>query len=592
MKVLKKNWKYTVWLSPGLVLSGITAGLVSGSWQPIPLAIIISGFVVFGLWLLYGAYEQKFWSRRSTKVGSNAVLATVSLLLILGLLNFLAANYTIRLDLTESQQFSLAPQTEEVLKKLPQPVKLWIFDNNQNPRVKAFLDNYQRASNGKFSFEFVDPLTQPGKAQEFAINGLGEYQLEAGDKKLLVQKGVVVNFDPNLIPTEAKLTNSLEEIFSQRAPKVYFLQGNNERAIQEGQGGLFQAEKSLKDKNYTTAVINLKEAKNIPQDADAVIVAGPQKPLSEAEVKALKSYLDRGGNLMLMLDPVENTGLDSLLKEWGVTAEKRLAIDASGGGQRYGLGATVPLAQRYGDHPITQSFGTGTSFYPLARPLQIEPVNGIDQKPLIWTSDESWAEGDVKSRSLAFDPISDRQGPLLLGVALTRTAGNNTQPSPSTSPSASPQVSPTASPTASPQVSPTASPSTSPKASPSASPKASPSTSPKASPSASPQVSPSASPEASPTASSSSKESRIIVLGNSQFATNGWFEQQLNGDVFFNSVSWLSNPNQKILSISPKKITNRRINLTLVQAGILVLTWLTWPVIGLGLATTLWWRRR
>ncbi|OCR02591.1 hypothetical protein BCD67_15410 [Oscillatoriales cyanobacterium USR001] len=580
MKVLKKNWKYTVWLSPGLILAGMSAGLISGSWQPIPLAIIISGFVVFGLWLLYGAYEQNFWARRSTKIGSNAILATVSLLLILGLINFLTANYAIRLDLTESQQFSLAPQTEEVLKKLPQPVKLWIFDNNQNPRVKAFLDNYQRSSNGKFSFEFVDPLTEPGKAQEFAINGLGEYQLQSGNKRLLVQKGVVVGFDPNQIPNEAKLTNSLEEIFSQRAPKVYFLQGNNERAIQEGQGGMFQAEKSLKDKNYTTAVINLKEAKNIPQDADAVIVAGPQKALSDEEVKALTAYLDRGGNLMLMLDPVENTGLDNLLKNWGVTLEKRLAIDASGGGQRYGLGVTVPLVQRYSDHPITQSFGNGTSFYPLARPLQIEQVNGIDQKPLIWTSEESWAESDLKSRSVQFDPTSDRQGPLLLGVALTRSAGTNTQakpsPSPSLSPSSSPSLSPSSSPSSSPKISP----------------KSSPSESPKSSPKPSPSKSPSPSPSTSPTSSITTKESRMIVLGNSQFATNGWFEQQLNGDVFVNSVSWLSNPNQKILSISPKKITNRRINMTLVQAGILILTWLMLPVIGLGIATTLWWRRR
>jgi ABC-type uncharacterized transport system involved in gliding motility auxiliary subunit len=84
----------------------------------------------------------------------------------------------------------------------------------------------------------------------------------------------------------------------------------------------------------------------------------------------------------------------------------------------------------------------------------------------------------------------------------------------------------------------------------------------------------------------------MVVLGNSQFATNGWFEQQLNGDVFVNSVSWLSNPNQKTLSISPKKITNRRINMTLIQAGLLVFAWLILPVIGLGIAGTLWWRRR
>jgi len=563
MKIIRSSWKYIFLLGPALIIAGIVAGFVSSSWQPIPLGIVIGGVVIIGLWVLYTAYEQKFWTRRSTQVSSNAIAAILSVLLILGLINFLGARYATRLDLTESQKFSLAPQTQEVLRNLPQPVKVWVFDPTQNPRVKEFLENYQKAGNGKFSYEFVDPLTQPEKAKEYAINGLGEYQLESGSKRLLIQKGTLAGFDPNQIPTEAKLTNSLEEILSTRSPKVYFLQGNGERPIQEGQGGLFQAEKFLKDKIYTTEVINLTESINVPQDADAVIVAGPQQALSAEEVKALTAYLDRGGSLMLMLDPNPNTGLDTLLKDWGITVDKRLAIDASGGGQIYGLGVTVPLAKRYGDHPITQSFGSSTSFYPLASPLETTAVAGIEVKPLIWTSDESWAESDFRSTKLEFDPKSDRQGPLLLGVALTRKAGITTEatPTPQPSPTTSPQVSPSATPTSSPTA-PTPSSTNSPS---------------------------SASPSPS---STTAKESRMIVLGNSQFATNGWFEQQLNGDVFMNSVSWLSKPEQKILSISPKKATNRRITMTPIQEVSLILGWLAWPVIGLGIAGTLWWRRR
>ena len=66
-----------------------------------------------------------------------------------------------------------------------------------------------------------------------------------------------------------------------------------------------------------------------------------------------------------------------------------------------------------------------------------------------------------------------------------------------------------------------------------------------------------------------SEEARLVVLGNSQFVTNGWFQQQLNGDIFLNSVSWLSKPEQKTLSISPKKTTNRRIVMSLIQARFL-----------------------
>jgi ABC-type uncharacterized transport system involved in gliding motility auxiliary subunit len=84
----------------------------------------------------------------------------------------------------------------------------------------------------------------------------------------------------------------------------------------------------------------------------------------------------------------------------------------------------------------------------------------------------------------------------------------------------------------------------------------------------------------------------MVVIGTSQFVTNGWFDQQLNSDVFLNSVSWLSKPDQQSFSISPKKATNRRINMTAVQVALLVVAWLSWPLLGLVIGGTIWWKRR
>ena len=88
-------------------------------------------------------------------------------------------------------------------------------------------------------------------------------------------------------------------------------------------------------------------------------------------------------------------------------------------------------------------------------------------------------------------------------------------------------------------------------------------------------------------------ESRLVVIGNSDFATDGRFDQQLNGDVFLNSVSWLSQQDHQLLSIRPKQEKNRRINMT--QTQVTLLGWtslLLFPVIGLGMAILLWWKRR
>jgi ABC-type uncharacterized transport system involved in gliding motility auxiliary subunit len=88
-------------------------------------------------------------------------------------------------------------------------------------------------------------------------------------------------------------------------------------------------------------------------------------------------------------------------------------------------------------------------------------------------------------------------------------------------------------------------------------------------------------------------EARLVVYGNSNFATDGWFEQQLNSDVFLNSISWLSNRDDQALSIRPKEQKNRRINLKPEQARILGWTaLLIMPLIGFTTAGVIWWRRR
>ena len=354
--------------------------------------------------------------------------------------------------------------------------------------------------------------------------------------------------------------------------------------------------KALEEENFTAQPLNLADRSEVPADASLIVIAGPKRKLFAQEVQALKNYLSSGGSLLVMLDPDADPGLDSLLNEWGVKLDGAIAIDASGQGRAVGLGPATPIVTSYGNHPITQAFNNGFSVYPLAQPIATQPVQGVEETPLVQTSDQSWAESDPTKQPLQFDEGSDRPGPLTLGVALSRKAQPpTTSPTPNAQASPSPSPSPTASPTTSPTPNAQASPSPSP------SPTASPTTSPEASASPSPEASasPSGQPEASPflanqkNADKKPSESRLVVYGNSNFATDGWFEQQLNSDVFLNSVSWLSKRDEQALSIRPKEPKNRRINLSEVQSGALGWTaLLLMPLFGLTTAAVMWWRRR
>ncbi|MEO0844441.1 MAG: Gldg family protein, partial [Cyanobacteria bacterium J06643_5] len=193
--------KYLIWLAPFLITTGLTVGFVSEEWGTIPLVLIILGLAIAVFWLIWQSYSTKWWSRRSTQVGTNALIATLAVVAILGLINFLATRYNIRNDLTETNLFTLAPQSREIVKNLEQPAKVWVFDPNKNPLDEDLLQNYARQSND-FKFEYVDPLARPNLTNKFGVKDYGEVYLESGQNQQLVQ---VINAQERL--SESRLTN-------------------------------------------------------------------------------------------------------------------------------------------------------------------------------------------------------------------------------------------------------------------------------------------------------------------------------------------------------------------------------------------------
>ncbi|MFY7801264.1 MAG: GldG family protein [Dolichospermum sp.] len=563
-----KLWKLIFWLGPFLITAGLTIRLTSVNSRIIPLSLIITGAVICALWVVVQTQQSKWWQKRSTQSTTNALIATLSVLVILGLINFLGIRYHLRLDLTDTQLFTLSPQSRELVSNLPETMKVWLFTKEKNSQDQELLDNYHRQSN-KFKFEYVDPELKPGLVDRFGVKDYGEVYLEFQTKRQLVQR---ISEDERL--SEIKLTNRLQQMINPKTAKVYFLQGHSEHPLSGSKGAISKAIQGLIDKNFTISTLNLAERPQVPNDADVVIVAGPQKELLTGEVTTLQNYLNRGGNLLLMIDPNTNPKIDTLLKEWGVRLDNRLVIDNSG--ESLQLGPATILVTEYGQHPITQDFANNISVYPLTRPLEIDPVSGVESMVLLKTKPypNSWAESDQKSEKLEFNEDKDLKGPLTLGVALTRkllnspTAIPNPIPTAQNSPTAIPNPIPTA------QNSPTAIPNPIPTA----------------------QNSPTTIPNPIPTTRTSpttAKESRLVVFGNSNFATDSLFEQQLNGDVFLNTVSWLSQQDEKLLSIRPKEPKNRRIIISNLEANLLTISAVVLlPLLGLLTGFIIWWKRR
>jgi ABC-type uncharacterized transport system involved in gliding motility auxiliary subunit len=517
MKLSAPNWKllrYLFWLSPALITAGLVVGLISGSWGAVPLGLIIAGVVILGWWLIAGGKSARL-SERSAQVGTNALLSTLAVLAILGMVNLLTVRYSSRIDLTETRIFTLAPQTQQVVQTLKQPVKVWVFDPAPNPVDRDLLENYRR-QNSQLTYEFVDPQAKPGIAQRLGVKSIGEVFLESGSTRRLVQ-----SVNPQQRLSERSLTSGLVKITDGRQQKVYFVQGHGERKLEEGEGGMSQAIGRLGEENFLHEPLTLITSGKIPEDASVVVVAGSQRALLDKEMAMLEDYLKRRSGLLLLADPKTDAKMGKLLEPWGVRLSDRIVVDPQG--RALGSDERTTIVTQYGDHPISKDLGNSISFYPSSQPLATTSISGVEAVPFLFTSERTQAQKvDLETGAVKADP-GDPPPPYAIGVALSRAATEGTEA----------------------------------------------------------------------TGEDSKAQSRLVVIGNSGFATDGLFPQQVNGDVFLNAVSWLSQGDDQVLAIRPREMKNRRIAMSLEQqVSVLLIALVALPLLGFGTGAVIWWRRR
>lgn len=570
---IKKYINYFFFLGIFLISAGIILLQVNGNLSNVVIGIISGGItvIIFGIFIFL--YTNKgFWEKRGIEAVTNAIVSTSALLLILALVNFLALKYSVKIDLTENNLYTLSPQSQQLVTNLTQPLKVYIFDSPPNDFDRKLLQDYGRI-NDKFEYQFVDPQVDINLAQKFRVTRLGDVYLEYEDKQQLVQ-----TLSPDNRLSEIKLTNAIAKIQQTTQPIIYILQGHGESAMEEGQVSLSQAVTTLRDKGYIINSLTLATSPLIPPDADVLIISNPEKELLEGEIKIIEKYLEDGGSLFVMYNAGSNVNLEQIVKKWGIKFDDRLVVDASGTGEVFGLGPSITIIVDYGDHPITQNFGNGMSLFPWARPIITETVADITTTPLLITNSQSWGERNPEGENVELDPTVDLPGPLNIGVALAKKnplqntsnteedslkkkndsyikndqeallKEDNVKMNDSDSDLPLPPTMKT----------------------PSEKEKTNSQTMSKSLPS----------------------ETRMVVIGNANFATDGWFQQQLNGDLFVNMVGWLANEENSTLSISPKEATNRRINLSTFQAGLI--GWLALFIIpGLAFTASMvtWWKR-
>jgi ABC-type uncharacterized transport system involved in gliding motility auxiliary subunit len=88
------------------------------------------------------------------------------------------------------------------------------------------------------------------------------------------------------------------------------------------------------------------------------------------------------------------------------------------------------------------------------------------------------------------------------------------------------------------------------------------------------------------------KPARIIVSGDSDFATNSFFHILGNGALFLNAVNFLSS-RENLIGLEPRTYDLPYVNMTNTQMkGTFIMSLILIPLLMAALGVVVWWRRR
>jgi ABC-type uncharacterized transport system involved in gliding motility auxiliary subunit len=529
------------WVGTLLVFAGVAIRLFRPQWDQYAYWAAIGGLVCVGLYTLSQWREiVRSFQKRETKLGAMTSISVIAVLGILIGVNYLVSRRDKRWDLTAAGSYTLSDQTTKVLSNLKTPVKAVVFDQPGNfQRFRDALGPYEYSSRN-IQVEYVDADRQPARVKEYNVTNYGTVVVEYDGRRETVMSD-----------REQDLTNALIKVTTGRQMKAYFVEGHGEKeSVGSNRNGYSNVVDLMKRDNYTVDKIVLAQVQGgVPADASVLIIAGPTSDYLKPEVDSIRTYLRKGGKALFLIDPPVGESrpvptLEALLKEWGITLGHDVVIDISGMGQLLGTDASVPVVASYPSHPVTENFRVLTAF-PFSQSVKGEAgveLGTANTQNLIQTSERSWSESDVKSLvaggKVSLDEASgDHKGPITIALSLSMDA-------------------------------------------------------PDAPASAADKPASADKPADKPAEAAPKPQMRLIVMGDSDFASNAASGIQGNSDLFVNMANWLTQQ-EDLISIHPRDAGDRRVTLTAdQQRRIMWLSLLIIPGLILGSGVYTWWQRR
>ena len=386
--------QYITFISGFLLIAiGLIVALFLRDIQSTGIILIIVGAISLLISTIFNLSKiKKFLISSKGAYGANTLFILIGVIIISLIINSViyVSNKNgitpswFRSDLTASKEYDLSNQALNAIQNLNENLEIFLFLRNDSSkdalsikRTEDLLSEFSRNSNDyELTFMHIDPDLDPNLSSSLNI----EKYLSGRDLPVLVFRleesqrlAHIVGGDPNEsidVFNEKDVISGMLISSQVKRKRVFFLSGHEERDINNidrSSNSLGQAKITLERDNYDVSSITTDELSRIllnfslSNELDlfpsAIIISDPSDDLLESEKNILKEYIALGGNIMMLLEPDSPKGYTEMLSGWGIISGEGTLVDR--------ISYVAPNLEflqikdsnlQIPDHPITHNF--------------------------------------------------------------------------------------------------------------------------------------------------------------------------------------------------------------------------------------------
>ena len=290
----------------------------------------------------------------------------IPVLIILVVVNFLAAQYHKRIDLTNEKRFTISSPAKKLLSSLDDVVQVDVFLKGELPSAfkalslytEDMLREFKEIGSNKVQYKFINPSEQmPGGERTYidtlqsqGISGINlTVQLKEGEVSNYVYPVALVNYKGKSLPVvlyegnksnlgykqfheelnsaealmEYKIANAIQQLTQQNKPMVAYSYGNGEPTG----ANVYDLVENVLKKNYNLFKIDLKKKPVVPDTFKLLMIVKPTMAFTEEEKIKIDQYVMHGGKVIWFLDRL-NAEMDSLqMKNQVIAYDRNLNLE-------------------------------------------------------------------------------------------------------------------------------------------------------------------------------------------------------------------------------------------------------------------------